>query len=79
MTQMGLNTLENTFSLKPEETYIINYIIAGSYTSEQEAYATYDDIKNNMNSYLHAKRERYEELANRSKLTVPDKDMLLPY
>ena len=71
----SLNTLEDTISLKAEETYVINYVIAGSYTSEQEAYATYNDIKNNMNSYLTAKRERYEELANRSKLTVPDKDI----
>ena len=71
----SLNTLEDTISLKAEETYVINYVIAGSYTSEQEAYTTYNDIKNNMNSYLTAKRERYEELANRSKLTVPDKDI----
>ena len=71
----SLNTLEDTISLKAEETYVINYVIAGSYTSEQEAYTTYNDIKNNMNSYLIAKRERYEELANRSKLTVPDKDI----
>ncbi len=69
------NSLENTVFLSAEKTHIVNYIIAGSYTSEKEALESYDDIKKNINSNFILKRERYKALAEQSKLTVPDKNI----
>lgn len=49
--------------------------IAGSYTSESDAMKTFTDMQGQLESQVAAKRTRYEELANRSKLTIPDKDL----
>lgn len=67
------NSLEHTILLSVEKTYTINYIIASSYTSEEDALHTYDAIKNNINSYFISKRNRYKKLEEHSKLTIPDK------
>ncbi len=69
------NSMEHTISLSAGETQVINYIIAGSYTSEEDAFTTYDDLQKHINSYLIAKRDRYIALNEKSKLTVPDKEV----
>lgn len=69
------NSIEHKISLLAGENRVVNYLIAGSYTSEEEALSTYNDIKNNINPYLIAKRDRYIKLNERSKLTIPDKDI----
>ncbi len=62
-------------SLQPNEIQIINFTIAGSYQSKEQALATYDSIQNKSISYLIAKKQRYIALAEQSKLTIPDKEL----
>ncbi|TVZ59098.1 hypothetical protein NA63_1623 [Flavobacteriaceae bacterium MAR_2010_105] len=73
------NSLEHVIKLPTDETYVVNYVIAGSYTSESDALNTYKTIKDNINSKFISKQERYKTLANRSKLTVPDKNIQQAY
>ncbi|WP_224482998.1 glycogen debranching protein [Robertkochia aurantiaca] len=61
--------------MEPRESKKINFFIAGSYLNEQEARKTYDDIRKNWFRHLKSKRDRYESLAERSRLTIPDKDI----
>jgi glycogen debranching enzyme len=62
-------------SLKPNETKVIDFVIAGSYTSEENAWDTYQGLQKNYKIELVKKRQRYEALAKKSKLTIPDKDI----
>ena len=69
------NELRYAISIPPKTTRTITFAIAGSYISKDAVLANYEDIKTNMAKYLVAKKERYKELANRSKLTIPDKEL----
>ena len=62
-------------SLQPNEIKIINFTIAGSYQSKEQVLATYDILQNKSTDYLISKKHRYSELAERSKLTIPDKEL----
>ena len=61
--------------LAGNETKTLNIIISGSYTSKDEALSTYKDIKANFNTYFTEKQSRYKTLAEKSKLTCPDKNI----
>ncbi len=67
--------LEYSMSLPSRSVKTITFTIAGSYTSEAAVGSTFEDIQTNAMSYLSQKKERYQKLADRSKLTVPDKDL----
>ena len=62
-------------SLEPNEIKIINFTIAGSYQSKEQALTTYDSIQNKSTHYLISKKQRYSQLAEQSKLTIPDKEL----
>ena len=62
-------------SLQPNEIKIINFTIAGSYQSKEQALATYDSIQNKSADFLISKKQRYSQLAEQSKLTIPDKEL----
>jgi len=62
-------------SLQPNEIKVINFTIAGSYQTKEQALATYDSIQNNSTDYLISKKQRYSQLAKQSKLTIPDKEL----
>ncbi|MGB5385482.1 MAG: glycogen debranching protein [Eudoraea sp.] len=62
-------------SLQPNEIKILNFTIAGSYQSKEQALATYDSIQNKSTDYLISKKQRYSQLAEQSKLTIPDKEL----
>ncbi|GAA4811830.1 glycogen debranching protein [Litoribaculum gwangyangense] len=69
------NSIEDIIFLNSGESHIINYVIAGSYISESDALNTFNDIKNSINQDFNSKKERYESLAEKSKLTIPDKNI----
>ncbi|MCF7560228.1 glycogen debranching protein [Sabulilitoribacter multivorans] len=69
------NSLESTIVLSSGKTHVINYVIAGSYTSESDALNTYQSISDHIISDFTSKRERYKKLAEKSKLTIPDKNI----
>ena len=62
-------------SLEPNKIKIINFTIAGSYQSKEQALTTYDSIQNKSTHYLISKKQRYSQLAEQSKLTIPDKEL----
>jgi len=62
-------------SLPAKETKIITFSIAGSYISEQAAIANYKDLQTNFSLYANQKKLRYQSIASKSKLTIPDKKM----
>lgn len=55
--------------------WIITFTVAGSYKSKEAAIENYRDIKGNPQEDLAKKKERYLQLANNSKLTIPDKNV----
>jgi glycogen debranching enzyme len=66
-------SLVSEITIEPNDSEIVNVIISGSYNSKQEALETFNEIQKNYLELLTEKRNRYEEIANQSKLTVPNK------
>ena len=62
-----------TIPAKSETT--LNFSIAGSYHSKEEAISTFFDILTNHHAMATEKKLRYEQLAQQSKLTIPDKQL----
>ena len=60
-------------SLSANETKVLNFVLAGSYTSKENAVASYTSISKNIYSDFEKKKIRYEKLASQSKLNIPDK------
>jgi glycogen debranching enzyme len=69
------NTLIYSLELAADEIKTLTFVIAGSYTSKQDALRTYNEIQANSLDYLSSKKQRYVQLANQSKLTIPDKKL----
>ncbi len=51
------------------------FYIAGSYTGRESVISTLDELKENSHQFLTEKRDRYAELQNQTKLTIPDKEL----
>lgn len=62
-----------TIPAKSETT--LNFSIAGSYHSKEEAISTFFDILTSHHAMAAEKKLRYEQLAQQSKLTIPDKQL----
>lgn len=69
------NTLVYEIELPAESNFILNFTMAGSYTSLEDAEENYTSIQNNFYTLAQEKKERYSELASKTKLTIPDKDL----
>ncbi|MBZ9729960.1 glycogen debranching protein [Salegentibacter sp. JZCK2] len=54
---------------------VINFSIAGSFESRKAVLKTYNEIRENLKTQVADKKERYKGLANKSKLTIPDKNI----
>ena len=68
-------SLKYTIDLKAGESKNIDFVVAGSYSSEETAIASYQKIQAKAWELLQEKRDRYQEIANHSKLTIPDKQL----
>ncbi len=68
-------SLSYPVSLAAGESKTIQFAIAGSYVSEAAALDTYKTLQTQSISLFKEKQERYAQLANWSKLTVPDKHL----
>ncbi|MCO5724506.1 alpha-L-rhamnosidase-related protein [Robiginitalea marina] len=66
------SVLSYAVTLPPGGQKTIRFAIAGSYSDEAQAKATFSDLLKNASADLIAKRERYAGLASRSRLTTPD-------
>jgi len=65
-------SLSYSISLSPKESKTMQFAMAGSYISEAAALATYKTIQTQSIFLFKEKQERYNQLANMSKLTIPD-------
>ncbi|MCB0440019.1 MAG: glycogen debranching protein [Alteromonas sp.] len=68
----SINSIEDVIFLFSNGTKSISYCLSGSYTSRDDAIATFKDLQKNASIYLSEKRKRYETLANKTKLTTPN-------
>ncbi|WP_370173701.1 alpha-L-rhamnosidase-related protein [Leeuwenhoekiella palythoae] len=69
------SSLSHTLQLPAASTTVFTYYIAGSYQSEAAALATYKKMQARSTDLFQAKKERYEQLASHSKLSIPDKSI----
>ncbi len=69
------NVLGYPMSLKPHESKTITFAIAGSYRSREAATSTLKEIQDNLPKLFEEKRLRYMQLADQTKLTIPDKKL----
>ncbi|MCB0707109.1 MAG: hypothetical protein KDC34_17455 [Saprospiraceae bacterium] len=68
-------SLQYELSLAANEIKTLRFTIAGSAASSEAAINTYEGVSTNWDKLLLQKKERYEQVANLSKLTIPDKEM----
>lgn len=68
-------SLEYKINLRPDEVKTLRFVISGSYTSQLDAEKTYDILHNHSETYLKDKLGKYEKIASRSKVTIPDKEL----
>ncbi|WP_318343661.1 alpha-L-rhamnosidase-related protein [Flagellimonas baculiformis] len=69
------NTLIYNIELPAGSSSTLNFTIAGSYTSLDDAVENYSSIQENHYALAETKKERYAQLARQTKLTIPDKDL----
>ncbi|RNC89231.1 MAG: glycogen debranching protein [Allomuricauda sp.] len=67
--------LSYALELEANASRTINFAISGSYTSAEEATETLRTILNEWPELAQTKKERYQSLAEQTKLTVPDTNM----
>jgi glycogen debranching enzyme len=68
-------SLRYAIEVPSHATVTLPITIAGSYQSEQEAAATYEEVRNTTAQLLQAKKERYQSIAQKTKISIPDKEM----
>lgn len=69
------NSLTYQKQIEANSNSEFNFVVAGSYKTEEESITTYNDILSNHKTYLEQKKNRYQQLSNQTKLTIPDKTM----
>ncbi|WP_373494086.1 glycogen debranching protein [Aquiflexum sp.] len=67
--------LEYKINLRPNETKSLRFVVSGSYESQIDAEKTYDILHSHSDTYLKDKLGKYEKIASRSKVTIPDKEL----
>ena len=67
--------IQSEIALQPREQKVVRYFIAGSYSSQEQAKETYEEIQQAANSLLKQKIARYEAIANTAKLAIPDEEI----
>lgn len=66
------NEINYQINIPSGNTSTVNFVIAGSYTSETEAWETYNTIHHKYEQLFQEKKERYQKLATTTKLRIPD-------
>lgn len=70
---------ENRLSIEPNATKTIQYVIAGSSESKEDALNTYRHVSDYAITLMQEKISRYEKLRESSSLNIPDKDIETMY
>jgi glycogen debranching enzyme len=71
----GAATLQYDLVLKPGSRKTMNFYISGSSKSFNDAQLTFEDLKKNGVKYLHNKIDQYQQIANFSQVSIPDKEI----
>jgi glycogen debranching enzyme len=66
------NTLDYVLEIKANESQVITFFVSGSFISTDAASTTYQDIRDRYSELFNEKKARYEQIAERTKLTTPD-------
>ncbi|PQB03537.1 glycogen debranching protein [Aureitalea marina] len=66
------NTLDYDLQIAAGGRELITFFIAGSYTSESQTKNTFQELQQGYFKMLEAKKNRYEEIAEQTKLSIPD-------
>ncbi len=69
------NSLEYAVSVPANTEKTLNFAIAGSYNSREDAILGYTNILENFVPMATEKKSRYEQLAKQSKLSIPDQHL----
>ena len=73
---MGTGTLLGyDLSIEPGESEMITFFLAGSYTSVSNSLKDLNHLKDNLKSEITYKKEKYKQIAQNSKLIIPDKNI----
>lgn len=73
---MGTGTLLGyKFSIPSGQSEKITFYLAGSYNSVSETLKNVHKIQDSLQDYIISKKDRFENIANNSKLTIPDKHL----
>lgn len=72
-TQTG--SLSYVIDIPAHGSVVLPFTIAGSYQSSGQVKETYLDVQKNSAQYLKAKKERYQNLAHKTQITIPDKNV----
>ncbi|MBW3469225.1 glycogen debranching protein [Arthrospiribacter ruber] len=71
--------LTYNLSLSPGKSEVLTFFISGSYQSEDDVKKTYDLLKEHAETYLRDKIKHYQQIAEKAKITIPDKGMQRAY
>lgn len=77
--QGATGTLSYPINVKPGSAYAIQFVVAGSDSSEEEAVETLKTVQNQALKLLQAKVERYQQLATTAKISIPDSSLQQAY
>jgi glycogen debranching enzyme len=69
------HSLTYAVTIPAKSVTTLNFSIAGSYHSKEEAISTFLDILTDHHAMAAEKKLRYEQLSQQSKLTIPDKQL----
>lgn len=69
------NILTYQIPLVANSEQLVNFAIAGSYNSKEDAESTFTSLMSSYVSLVQQKKNRYSGLAEQSKLIVPDKEL----
>lgn len=67
--------LSYELSISPGKSEVLTFFIAGSYKSQADLEKTYDLLHEYADNYLKDKITHYRKIAEKSKITIPDKDL----
>uniref|UniRef100_UPI0025B9CA85 alpha-L-rhamnosidase-related protein n=2 Tax=Cecembia sp. TaxID=1898110 RepID=UPI0025B9CA85 len=59
----------------PEEIKTLRFIVAGSYTTQKHAEDTYDRLLSETEHLLQDKKQRYNRISSKTKLSIEDKEL----
>lgn len=68
-------SLQYKLKIAPKASVVLPFTISGSYKSQANAVQTFEEVQTNAAKLLAAKKQRYESIASRTKLTIPDKNL----